>query len=151
MHEPCPGISESETVIPDDVIAAYRTAQYSFELHGDNIDLRVDQPCSELKPLLEAATRPTAFSITAWNPLGINVTREENDAAQAELLRVLQTSAHTFLPASGADPDGTWGPEPGFLVFGLSCAAAIEIGNRFRQNALLWIGPDTIPRLLLLR
>jgi hypothetical protein len=30
-------------------------------------------------------------------------------------------------------------------------AAASELGAKFRQDAVVWAGPDTIPRLLLLR
>lgn len=151
MAADCPGVLESETVIARHVIAAYRSAHYSFVSNCRAIDLRVGQLCPQIEPLLQAAQRPTAFCITAWNPLGIDTTDEQNQTAQSELLRSLNTAQLRFLPASGADPEGAWGPEPGFLVFGLTCAEAIAMGNRFRQNALLWIGPDTVPRLLLLR
>ena len=151
MSANCPGVPESETAIAKDVITAYRAAHYSFEANGRSIDLRIDQPCPALKPLLGNARCATACCITAWNPLGTDATPQQNEAAQRELLHLLETAKRRFLPASGADPNGSWGPEPGFLVFGVTCGEAIEMGNCFRQNALLWIGADAVPRLLLLR
>lgn len=150
MDPVCAGIPESESTIPADVLELYRAAHYSFHSDEGHIDLRIGQACPKLGPLLDKYPVPTAVCITAYNPLGQEVSPTENLLASEELRCELERRRCAFWPAMGEDPQGTWS-EPGFIVFGLSCTAAVELGNRFRQNAIVWVGPDTVPKLLLLR
>jgi hypothetical protein len=36
-------------------------------------------------------------------------------------------------------------------VFGISMENACELGIRYRQNAIIWVGEDATPQLVLLR
>jgi len=150
MNDDSPEVSEDQTAITPEVLDAYRGAHYSFKLACQTVEFRIGQTCAPLAALIAQHRSPSAFCITAWNPLGQEVSREQNDAAQDILLATLHNEAPTFLPASGYDPNGTWA-EPGFLVFGLTRAQAVALGRRFRQNALVWSEPDGVPELLLLR
>ncbi|MFT6830906.1 MAG: hypothetical protein ACJAZN_001063, partial [Planctomycetota bacterium] len=57
----------------------------------------------------------------------------------------------TFIEGQGRHPSGGWAPEASLLVLGLQRDEAAALGRRWRQNAVLWIGRETIPELLLLR
>lgn len=151
MSSGSPEIPECDSTISRDVLAAYRTAHYSFKLACQTVDFRIGQPCAALAALIVQHRSPGTFCITAWNSFGEELPREQNDAAQQILLTTLRREAPTFFPALGSDPNGSWGPEPGFLVLGLTRAQAAELGRRFRQNALVWSDPDGIPELLILR
>jgi hypothetical protein len=48
------------------------------------------------------------------------------------------------------DPTGYWPDEHGFLVMGWSLRAIKALGHTLRQNAVLWVGKDAVPKLLLL-
>ena len=133
------------TDISGDLIEAYRRA--IFHVPSLAASLRVDEPCEELTALLGSV----AF-VTACNPFSEIVTVEENARATEHLARALQGfSAAQVLDAEGSDPAGEWPAEPGFLVGGITLEQASELGRQFRQNAILWAGPDAVPRLVLLR
>jgi hypothetical protein len=55
------------------------------------------------------------------------------------------------LDAEGADPTGAWPPEPSFFALGINEETARLLGIRYRQDAVLWVGANAIPELLLLR
>jgi hypothetical protein len=55
------------------------------------------------------------------------------------------------IDGDGADPSGQWPAERSYLAFGIDADAARELGRRFQQDAVIWIGKDAIPQLLLLR
>lgn len=145
-----PEVPEYRSAIDPEVLDAYRTAHYSFKFACQTVEFRIGQTCGPLAALIAQHRSPGSFCITAWNPLGQELTRKQNDAAQEILRATLHNEAPIFLPASGYDPNGSWA-EPGFLVFGLSRAQAAALGHRFRQNALVWSDPDGVPELLLLR
>ena len=50
-----------------------------------------------------------------------------------------------------ADPIGAWPEEKSFLALGVGEDTARKLGNRFRQDAVVWVRSDAVPRLLLLR
>jgi len=89
--------------------------------------------------------------ITACNPYSRIVGDEENAERQAELARELNQLGLTFFDGVGRHPAGGWPEEPGYLVLGLSLAAAKALGEKHRQNAVVWCGPGAIPELILLR
>ena len=55
------------------------------------------------------------------------------------------------MDGAGADPTGAWPAEKSFLALGVGEEAARNLGNCFHQDAVVWVGPDAVPRLLLLR
>ena len=52
---------------------------------------------------------------------------------------------------TAADPTGAWPEEKSFLALGVGEDTARKLGNRFRQDAVVWVRSDAVPRLLLLR
>jgi hypothetical protein len=54
-------------------------------------------------------------------------------------------------PGQGADPAGVWAPEDSRLVFGIGWEAAARLAVDFAQNAMVCMGADAVPKLLMLR
>ncbi|MFN2334951.1 MAG: DUF3293 domain-containing protein [Wenzhouxiangellaceae bacterium] len=134
--------------IDQDVIAAYRAAEYRVE---DGFVLMVDQPSSALAAWQAAKKVSCSALITACNPVGQQVERARNQEATADLRAWLEKQNFSSTPAAGQDPQARWPEEPGFLIAGLALVPARELGRRFDQNAIVWAGSDAIPRLILLR
>ena len=134
VHRRCVGVSEYKSVIPTDLIYAYRVAHYSFETDADRIHFSIGQSCPALTQLFNEVYRSTALCITAYNPFGQELGDAENQAASEELRTALAELDLPFFPALGKAPDGSWGPEPGYMVFGVTCVHAKRLGSFFRQN-----------------
>jgi hypothetical protein len=143
-----------ESEVPDDLIEAYRYAYYRAGSGGNAITLLVDQYSEPLAKLLaETGYRCAAF-ITACNPFGTEESLEANMKACADLRERLDryvARARQIIEGEGIDPSGVWPPEKSFLVLGLDLETSEALGREFGQNAIVWSGPDAIPKLVLLR
>ena len=89
--------------------------------------------------------------ITACNPLGVELTVDENDSRQRRLASDLEQRGLNFLDGVGQHPTGDWPGEASFLIIGLDLDEAKDLAAQLEQNALVWAGQDAIPRLILLR
>ena len=89
--------------------------------------------------------------MTAWNPYSIVSSHEDNQRSQEALLRKLSLEGFTTLSAFGVDSSGDWPGETSVLAPGLDLERTKSLGNEFAQNAVLWIGDDAVPQLILLR
>jgi len=135
--------------VPSDTIDAYLGTQY--RIHGDTpFVLRIGQRSEELATLFQERDVSSAAVLTAWNPYSEFKTKAENEVEQGNLISALDRLALPHHPGHGADPTGEWPPEPSQLVLGVDLEVAIDLGNQFRQNGIVWIGTDVIPTLILL-
>jgi len=41
--------------------------------------------------------------------------------------------------------------ERSVFAYGMDKASACALGRQFRQDAIVWVGPDAVPQLVLLR
>jgi hypothetical protein len=140
--------------ISDQVIAAYRAADYRVESNGKKFVLRVDQFSEPLSRLFAASGHRCAAFVTACNPLGERQCSEANAAANARLaarLKDLVGDEGRVSTGAGCDPRGSWDEEKSFLVLGMDLDTSCALGREFYQNAIVWAGADAIPRLVLLR
>jgi hypothetical protein len=135
--------------IPPEKIESYRQALYRVEALEGTFLLKVDVPSPELKALLELHQAPCAAYVTAYNPDGRLAPQKENHKRQQELEADL--NPWVLFPGAGEDPEGKWPPEPSFLVLGIPLEKAKVLGNKYRQNAILWADADGVPKLELLR
>lgn len=131
-------------------LAAYRAARYHVEREPRFV-LRVDEASPALTGAHRSAgVRCSAF-LSACNPRGVLLDAAENAVRHRQLLESLEALGFGYWPGFGADPAGHWPGEPSVLIFGIGREAACELGLSFDQNALLWAGPEAVPRLILLR
>ncbi len=57
----------------------------------------------------------------------------------------------TYFPGEGQGEDPSWPAEASFLALGIDREAASDLGRKYGQNAIVWIGSDGLPELVLLR
>lgn len=141
----------ARTEIPRDKIEAYLDAHYRVGVGPDAFVLRVGQYSPELASLYEQNSCDCALFITAFNPFGRKQDDAANHVAHARLGEDLRVVAAHLIEGDGADPTGQWPAERSYLAFGIDADAARVLGRRFQQDAVVWIGNDAVPQLLLLR
>ena len=132
-------------------IDAYRATHYRVGAGPGAFTLRINIPSNPLRRLYENTGHTCSVFITAFNPFGQQQSAHANDAAHARLGECLRALTPHVFEGTGADPTGAWPHEKSYFALGMDKAAASELGAKFRQDAVVWAGPDTIPRLLLLR
>ncbi len=140
----------SLSVIDPDLLALYAGTDY--QVHAKpGFTLHIDQASTALHTLLQRSGQGSATFITAWNPRSEPLGEAENAQRMAALRARLGPLGLPVLEAHGHDPSGQCAGEASLLVLGLTLAQAEDLGRDFGQNAILWAGPDAVPRLLLLR
>ena len=131
------------------LIKAYEETEYRVT-QGHPLVLRVNVPSPELASLYKAKGASCAAFITACNPFSRMLSNEDNAKRQAELAAELKRRSLSFFAGVGQHPSGNWPGEHSFLVLGLALEAARSLGKAYEQNAVIWCGPDAVPRLVLL-
>ncbi|MCR9222491.1 MAG: DUF3293 domain-containing protein [Hyphomonas sp.] len=136
-------------MLNDEIIAAYKATNYRV-LSDPEFTLRVDEHSEELLKLYELTRANSAAFITAWNPFSEEKSPSENDQTNALLRADIEALGAKILPGFGAWPDDPNNGEDSFLAVGISEHDAIELGKKYRQNAILFVANDATPRLILL-
>jgi hypothetical protein len=129
---------------------AYRATHYRV-LAPQAFTLRIGTKSDALLDLYQSSGAREAAFLTAWNPLSVTASAEQNRSAQALLVERLVSMGVAALPGLGINPASEHPGEESLLALGLPRDAAISLAQDFRQNALVWIGPDAIPELILLQ
>jgi putative PIN family toxin of toxin-antitoxin system len=130
------------------LLEAYETALYEVEA-GPR--LRIGEPNAALEHLLDAHGVTTAAFVTAANPGGVARSEAENDAATAALEEELRTAMRLpWLRGESRDDAGQW-RETSVLLLGIERQAAIALGRRLEQNAIVFMERGGAPELVLLR
>lgn len=139
-----------DKLIPAETVHAYLATEFRV-LSPVPFTLRLNQASAELQALYRQSDVQCAAFLTAWNPYSKSRSATDNEGAQRCLLKDIGELKLRAIPGIGLDPSGEWEGEPSCLVLGMSHAVARDIGNRFKQNAIVWAGSDAIPELILLR
>ena len=150
MQKPATTTLKTPSEISADLIRAYRETDYRAGVGPAEITLRIDERAEALSRLYETSGHRCALFVTACNPFSETRSVETNLAAHARLRAELTKLTRYVIEGIGAHPSGRW-EEKSFLALGVSREAAIMLGRQFGQNAVVWIGDDLIPRLILLR
>ncbi len=139
-----------QTSISAATLQAYRETEY--RVAGDTpLTLRVGLACPELLSLHARHRCSTSAFVTACNPCSRSLTDAENHARHAQLGAELASRGLAHFEGVGQHPTNGWPGEPSYLILGLDLEAARALGNRHEQNAIVWIGPDSVAQLILLR
>lgn len=138
-----------ESKLPKETINAYKQAIYIVDT-GPPLEFKIGQDSVLLKNLLKSRGANTAAWITAYNPYGSKQTEEKNKSLQKQLLKIADDKSLDYMTGRGVDSEHKQAPEESLLLFNLPLSIAIEIGQQVNQNAIVWIGEEEIPRLVLL-
>jgi len=141
----------SRTSLDPALVQAYRRTRYSAALDGEAIVLRVDVLSPVMAAAIAAAGAPGAAFITAENPYSTPSAAQDNAASQALLKSELAALGATVFEGVGQGDDPTWPGEASYLAVGISRDQACLLGRKYQQNAIVWIGANGTPELVLLR
>ena len=141
------------TSVTAEKIEAYRTTDYMVEISGCFFVLRIGCISNELHNLYKNTSEASALFITAYNPEGSLQSDDENMAAHAALGAYLRSlTPHVFEgEGKGTGDNACWPGEKSFLALGLDHETAVTLGRKLRQDAVVWVGENAIPELLLIR
>lgn len=140
-----------QSVIAKNLIASYLCTNYQIGADPDSISLRIDQYSEPLAKLLISSEQSCAAIISAFNPRSLRLSNTKNLAAHESLRNFLIHHSYPIIESLNRDPAGLWPAEKSFFVPGLDLNTAQTLGQQYDQNAIVWIGSDAIPRLILLR
>ena len=126
---------------------AFEQTEYHV-LHLPPLQLAVGQPQPALQPIYQQHQTDCACLITAFNPMGELLTKEENIERHAQLTRALRTAGFALIPSVAQHPANGWPAEPGFLVIGMGQGDAVRWAGDWEQLAVLWCGADTVAQIV---
>lgn len=141
----------ADSKIEADKVQAYRSTHYRVGIGPLAFTLKIDQRSEALARLYMSTGEACGVFVTAWNPYGTLQSEELNKAAHARLSEHLREISSHVIEGAGGDPLAQWPEEKSFFALGIAREKARELGKQFRQDAVVWFGPEAIPRLLLLR
>jgi hypothetical protein len=139
------------TLIAADKLAAYQETHYRYVVDDVKHVLRIGVRSASMELLMRRSGTDTALFVTAFNPFGTERDPQANDAAHEQLHEDLRRLTHYIFEGEGADPGGLWPPEKSLLALGLTEAHAMELAVRYAQDAVVWMGSDAVPMLMLTR
>jgi hypothetical protein len=132
-------------------IRAYLATHYRVGHTDDCPVLRIGKACPELGPLFAANDADCAGFLTAYNPRGTQQSDLKNEASHRLLHAQLSALGLTLIEGSGSEPGTNWPAERSYFALGLTRDAASDFGRAFDQDAIVWVGDDLVPQLVLLR
>ena len=136
-------------VIDRRLMEAYQNAEYIVFANIEFVML-VTEYSEALKDMMTERPFTQAAFISAYNPYSEMLDELENIKRHDALSKELCDLRLSFIEGLGRDKKGQWPDEKSVLVLNMSNAAARTIGNKYGQNAILWIEKDAVPQLLLL-
>ena len=145
------GLLLAQSEVPAEKIAAYRKTDYRFGEGRDAVTLRIDRRSDELVRLYATAGYVCGVFVTAFNPFGQAQGVAANEAAHARLGAELRALSACVMEGAGCDSSGAWPDERSFFALGVDLNAARNLGKRYRQDAIVWVGANAVPKLILLR
>jgi hypothetical protein len=98
--------------------------------------MAIDTRSEALSRLYATTGQTCGVFITTLNPFG----QAQNDEAN-----------ETVIEGTGAHPTGAWPEEKSFFALGINVVAARLLASRVHQDAVVWVGEDAVPQLILLR
>jgi len=139
------------SVVPPEKRDAYLATNYCLGFGPEGIVLNIGKHSAALTALYEQHAITCGAFITAYNPEGTQQSDEANSRDHAALLAQVTALGHAFIEGAGSDAIGEWPAERSVFAYGMNKASACAVGRQFRQDAIVWVGAEAVPQLLLLR
>ena len=141
----------ADTEIDPAKIQAYLQTTYCVSLETETLSLNIGTQHNTLTDLFSTHAVNCGAFITAYNPKGTEQPSELNESAHDLLLDRVNSLGHKSLEAYTQTHASHWPTEHGLFVLGIALEQAQSLARDFDQDALVWVGSDLIPVLILLR
>lgn len=142
---------DEPTQIHPEKIRAYRATDYRLGHSEQDIVLNIGVRSERLIALFASRGVACGAFLTAYNPRGAMQSDEANARAHAELADLLRGQGIQAIEGSGSEEGADWPAEKSYFALGLQLDAAQRLGRHFDQDAIVWVGADALPQLILLR
>ena len=119
-----------------------------YKVFNPSLIIKIGKHNTTLDNLLVINGKIEWAYITPYNPFSKLLSEAENDQRFEELKNKIAN--YIFFEGEGVGTDSLWKPERSFLIIGITKANAIEIGNEYEQNAILYGTLYQQPELLFL-
>jgi hypothetical protein len=139
------------TQIHSDKVRAYLATDYSLGHAAQDIVLTIGQRSERLAALFADKGVNCGAFITAYNPRGALRPDAANQLAHAQLATQLEQLGHKVIAGSGSEKGTDWAAEESYFALGLALEPTKAMGAHFNQDAIVWVGADAVPLLILLR
>lgn len=93
--------------------------------------------------------RTWAF-ITAWNPKSKLLSPQENNQRHKELIKIIKKTGYPYFIGKGIGKEAGWEPEISLLILHIDKETALQIGQYFNQNAIVFGEQGKKPKLLII-
>jgi len=140
-----------ETQIAADKIRAYKASDYWIGFSVQAIVLSPGLRSAQILELFALYGVTCGAFIVAYNPQGAQRSNTENEQAHQQLLTHIESQGLKCLEGEGSEAGTDWLAEKSCFALGLGCSDAIKIGRLFDQDAIVWVGENAVPELVLLR
>ena len=139
------------TQIHPDKVRAFLATDYRLGHTAQDIVLTIGQRSERLAALFAAKGVNCGAFLTAYNPRGTLQPEAANHLAHAQLATQLEQLGHEVIEGSGSEEGTDWPAEKSYFALGLALEPAKAMGTHFDQDAIVWVGADAVPQLILLR
>jgi hypothetical protein len=139
------------TQIHPEKVRAYLATDYRIGHTAQDIVLTIGKRSERLAAVFATYDVDCGAFLTGYNPQGTVQADAANDRAHDELAAKLQALGLQAIEGSGSEEGTDWPSEKSYFALGLGLDPAKEIGTHFDQDAIVWVGADAVPQLILLR
>lgn len=126
------------------LLEAYHQTDYHF---GDTF-FNIGELSSKAASLLQQLAPAGGLFITAWNPLGEELTLEDNLKANQNLKAELLIRGLNVIDGYGVSKDGKW-REDSFFTYPIDEETSLKLCCDFSQNAVVYVNSNGLPELLI--
>ena len=144
-------VRPDRSVVPAEKREAYFATNYCLGYRPAEVVLNIGKYEPRLTALFTEHGVTCGAFITAYNPEGTQQSDEANSRDHAALLAQVAALGHAFIEGEGADATGEWPIERSVFAYGMDKSTACAVGRQFCQDAIVWVGADAVPQLVLLR
>ena len=131
-----------------DAWKAYERTTFCVNDGGREVRFRVRSQAATLDALLRRHGATSFAFITAWNPESRQLSKEENDARQAALQRMVAAEGWQSLSGAGVGEDPSWSPEESLMILNIGRRQARSLGRRFGHLAIVYGTRNAAPHLV---
>ena len=143
-------MDERQSKLEADLIAAYKSTLFQTHVGDELVTLRVGEECLALQEVFEQHNVNSACYITAYNPYGRLLTKQENEDRNARM-RTKLASLYPIFDGVGVDPNSEWEGEASFLALGASKDVSLALGEAWEQNAVVFVDETVTVSLLFMK